>query len=237
MSASDLDRRLGIVSCRHCGAIYDLTREDQRPLLETPAPPPPRRESMDRAPAALPSKFVVDMSHGDRLRIRWRWFRPMALFLVFFCIAWDGFLVTWYGLGLAMGDAPLIMFLFPLVHVAVGVGLTYYTLALLVNTTTVAVSRGGLRVRHAPMPWAPSPTLRVTDLEQLYVERKVRHNKNGTSVTFQLMAVTRDHSGRKLVGGLEELGQALYLEQEIERTLGIRDRPVAGEHRGDSTQL
>lgn len=234
MSASDLDRRLGIVACRHCGAIYDLTRKDQRPLLDEAAAEAPA--PVDRAPAALPSRFTVDMSHGDRLRIRWRWFRPMALFLIFFCIAWDGFLVTWYGIGLAMDDAPIIMFLFPLIHVAVGVALTYYTLALLLNTTTVAVTRGELTVRHGPLPWVPA-TLPVRDLEQLYVERKVRHNKNGTSVTFQLMAVTRDHSGRKLVGGLEELGQALYLEQEIERTLGIRDRPVAGEHRGDGTQM
>jgi hypothetical protein len=31
MRGSDLARRLGIVSCRHCGAIYDLTRVGRPP--------------------------------------------------------------------------------------------------------------------------------------------------------------------------------------------------------------
>ena len=34
---------------------------------------------------------------------------------------------------------------------------------------------------------------------------------------------------RKLLTGLEELDQALFVEQEIEAALGIRDRPMAGE--------
>jgi hypothetical protein len=31
---------------------------------------------------------------------------------------------------------------------------------------------------------------------------------------------------------MEDAGQALYLEQLLEKQLGIVDRPVSGEHRG-----
>ncbi|MCO4771904.1 MAG: hypothetical protein KDA24_17870 [Deltaproteobacteria bacterium] len=244
MDASDLDRRLGIVSCRHCGAIYDLTRKGARPTAEVPpfggaevAAEAPPKESLDRAPAPLPEGFQVERGREGLLRVRWRWFRPVAFFLVFFCVAWDGFLITWYSMGLASGDQmPLIFFLFPLAHVAVGVGLTYWTAALFLNRSTVTVTRDELRVSHGPLPWFPSPRISVGELEQLYVERKVSHRKNGTTVTFKVMAVTRSHTGRKLIGGLEELRQALYLEQEIEQVLGIRDRPVAGEHRDEGVQ-
>lgn len=243
MDASDLDRRLGIVSCRHCGAIFDLTRKGERSFPETsPAaasPPAPGPEEItDRAPAALPESFDVQRGTGDRLRVRWRWFRPVALFLVFFCVAWDGFLVTWYSIGFAAdGAVPLLFFVFPLAHVAVGVGLTYWTAAMLVNRTTVSVTHSELKVSHGPLPWFPSPRIPVNDLEQLYVERVVRHNKNTTTVRFKVMAVTRTHRGRQLIRGLEQLNQALWLEQEIEEVLGIRDRPVAAEHRPESTRV
>ena len=44
----------------------------------------------------------------------------------------------WYGIAFA-ADTPLIAKLFPLLHVAMGIGLTYFTLAGLVNRTTVEV--------------------------------------------------------------------------------------------------
>ncbi|MFW5921545.1 MAG: hypothetical protein ACOCUS_06870 [Polyangiales bacterium] len=123
------------------------------------------------------------------------------------------------------------MFIFPIAHVAVGVGITYGALATLLNTTTVRVTRGELHVRHFPLPWWPAPRIPTNALEQLYVERKVTSTKNGTKVRWNLRAVTRGHSGQKIVGGLEDMDQALYLEQEIESVLDIRDRAVAGEYR------
>ena len=48
---------------------------------------------------------------------------------------------------------PLIAFLLPIAHVAVGVGLTYYTLTRLMNRTRIEVSRDELTIRHGPLPW------------------------------------------------------------------------------------
>ena len=185
---------------------------------------------------ALPTRFTVDR-RADHLAVRWRWFTPIALFTLFFCFAWNGFLVGWYGLA-TQGDAPagvdIVMLLFPLGHVAVGVGLSYWTLAHLFNHTVVTVSQGKLAVRHGPLPWRPQPTLATRDIEQLYCTRKVTHGKNGTSVSYALRAVTRDHSGLLLLAGFTDLDQALWLEQEIEGLLDLRDRPVAGEFKGEA---
>jgi hypothetical protein len=231
MDAGDLDRRLGIVTCSHCGAIYDLTRRAGRDaVLPDATQALSKDEAPERAPAALPPKFSVDRKGTERLRVTWRWVDAKGLFLLFFAIAWDAFLVNWYAIGLSSDDAPLIMLLFPIVHVAVGVGITYSALANLLNRTVLTVTRGTLRVKHSPLPWYPAPTIPTRDLEQLYVERAVSHTKNGTTVRWILRAVTREHTGLKVLPALDELSQALWLEQEIEDVLGIRDRPVAGEY-------
>ncbi len=255
LDAGQLDRRLAIIICSHCGAIFDLARRGGGGLageggeqVEAPAGPnaPPdagaraRESSPERAPVAMPSRFRIERG-SDRLAVRWRWFQWSDLFLLFFAIAWDSFLIGWYSMTTVMGDAPgpmkLIMMVFPLAHVAVGVGVTYRALAGLLNTTSVQVADRTLSVRHFPLPWWPAPKIPVDSLEQLYVSKKVKHGKNTATVTYELRAVTRDHHGRKLLGGLQSLDQALWLEQEIELLLGIRDRPVAGEFKGDNVQV
>ena len=67
----------------------------------------------------------------------------------------------------------------------------------------------------------------------LCASRKVTRGKNGTSVTFEVMAVTRNHSAVKLLDNLSSLEQALWVEQEIETLLRIRDRAVDGEYQPD----
>ncbi|MFW5921546.1 MAG: hypothetical protein ACOCUS_06875 [Polyangiales bacterium] len=94
LSAADVDRRLAIATCGHCGALYDLTRRTGRQTSTLDAEAAQQAQtSPTRAPAAMPARFDVDRS-GDELTIRWRWFSPKGLFLLFFAIAWDSFLVT-----------------------------------------------------------------------------------------------------------------------------------------------
>ena len=235
LSADAIDRRLAVISCNHCGAIFDLTRARAGDAVGAAPEEPPAR-----APAALPAKFEVD-DDGVRLTVRWRWFTPVAFFLLFFAIAWNAFLVVWYSIA-AGGDGPdgafrVLMLVFPLAHVAVGIGVAYFTAALFLNRTTLTVDQHELAIVHQPLPWWPSPRIPVADLEQLFVKRNVSHNKNGgTSVSFELRAVTRDDKGRALIKSLTELDQALWLEQTVEKRVGIRDRAVAGEFRADEIQ-
>ena len=85
----------------------------------------------------------------------------------------------------------------------------------------------GERTRRSSLPW----TWQETE-EKLFVVRKVKRTKNGSTTTYELQAVTTMHSALVLLKGLDSLGQGLWLEQEIERRLGIRNEPVAGEYRG-----
>ncbi len=233
MSGSSFDRRLGVVVCDHCGAMFDLTRRSTReavppPSLHASTPPPD-----ERAPVALPERFSVSRRGRSSLTVQWRWFQPFFAMLMGFALLWLGIIATWYHNALQVPGAPMAAFVVPLLHLGVGIGLGYYGLAGLLNHTKLTCTQGMLKVRHGPLPWFPQPTIRVRDLEQLYVERKVHHHKKTTTVTWNLLAVTRDHRGLPVVNGLDSPQQALWLEQEIEEMLDIRDRPVAGEYRGE----
>ncbi|HLL81650.1 MAG TPA: hypothetical protein VK420_03325, partial [Longimicrobium sp.] len=166
---------------------------------------------------------------GGALRIERRWYAWTAIFLAFFCVFWFGFLAVWYLIAFSTG-AWLLM-LFPLLHVAVGLFLAYFTVAMFVNTTEVVVADGVLTVRHGPVPWLGNRQIATGSLEQLYCEEHVSRTRNGTTITYSVRARGKDGRMVKLVSGLPERAQALYIEQEIERHLGIADRAVAGQVR------
>src|SRR6185503_9809473 len=84
----------------------------------------------------IPERYTVSR-HGDELSISWRWFKPgQHLFLLFFVIAWDAFLVNWY-FGAGPGSGDIFFYVFPIAHVAAGIGLTYAVLTGFLNRTYV----------------------------------------------------------------------------------------------------
>lgn len=221
----DVNLTTGLARCRACDRIELL---GGAPVAEAVRP----RRGEPVAELARPPAFT-EGTDADGFHLRFRWYHPGVWFLLFFCIAWDGFLVVWYGSALAMAatDAAgpmFLMFVFPLAHVAVGVGLTWHTLATLLNTTTFTVGRGRLRVSHGPVPWwggVDEPTSRVS---QLYVSLSpVRRNKQHSYRVHALV----DGTARELLSGIPDLANARYLERRLEERLGIDDAPIVGEVR------
>lgn len=210
---------LSLARCKPCGAVFDLASRTQARGSRPSA----------RAPAPLPPKFQVEDRRGDGLTVRWRWFRPASIFLAFFSVFWMGFLVVWYGIALSAEETPIVALLFPLLHVAAGVGISYFTLASFLNTTEVTATRSKLTVRHGPIPWRGNVELDGRELTQLFGLEHRHQNKGSVSYTWSLNAVDRRGTKRKLLSGLDEIGQVLWLEQALERQLHLEDAPVDGE--------
>jgi hypothetical protein len=189
---------------------------------------PESRPRFQRAKAALPSRFEVE-EDGTTTRITWRWFTGKTLKLALFCVTWDSFLVFWYGAALTQKNTPWLMVVFPVLHVSVGLGLTYKVLADFLNRTRIEVNRALLTIRHGPLPWGGNQVLPGRSLAQLYGEEVISTSDDSTSVSYSLVALDRQGRKVKLLSGLEEKDQVLYLEQALERRLGIEDAPVDGE--------
>ncbi len=230
---ADLQLDRSIAVCSACGSVQRLagsTTVAAPDVSETPA----NRKSQGDVP--VPDRFTVE-DNGQELIIRQRWFQWGLLFLLFFAIAWDSFLVGWYSMFAGGGGPPgvfgIVFFVFPIAHVAVGVGLTYFVLAGFFNSTVIRVAEGVLSVRHGPLPWRGNLDLPIDGIEQIYCQNKLRTSRDDdgrttTSMQYEVHAVVEGQK-RKLLGGLHEADHALFVEQRLERFLNLEDRPVVGE--------
>lgn len=228
IEAPDINIQQMIAKCAACGAVFTFGTEDMAGGVMS--------VGKTRVAVPRPGSWQV-MQEGNALVFRRRWFKPLFLFLLIFTIAWNSFLVGWYSMvGSTSGESgisgiSLLLMIFPLAHVAVGIGLSYYTLAGLLNSTTINVDRSAISIRHHPLPWRHSGTIAAHELDQLYCKEH-RHSNKGTSwFSYSVSALLRDGRERKLLSDLETPEEALYLESEVEQYLGITDRHVAGAYK------
>src|ERR1700722_12711372 len=158
----------------------------------------------------IPEGFDV-VPDGVRTIIRWRWYSPSVWAMFFFCIAWDAFLIFWYSLAFSHkaqgGGINLIMIIFPIAHVAVGVGLTYSVICTFLNRTDVILTANELRVASHPMPWIGNVRLNPMTLTSFGVRNRGRSRNNAD--TFDVMYVSNNRE-KTLIKGLAKQEQAEY---------------------------
>ena len=203
-----------MAKCSNCNAVFDfrdqVTRLDahKRSTLETP-------------------KGIELQTTMDGLQIVRKWFSKKVIGLLIFCLFWDGFMVVWFGI--AISQKQWAMAAFGSIHGAVGLGLSYLCLAGFVNRTYIEITFRELSIRHRPLPWLGKKRISLGDIKQLFTKEKIHRNKNSTSYTYEVHFKDLKGNETKLLSGLEKPNQALYIEQEIESTLGIEDAPIQGE--------
>jgi hypothetical protein len=216
LKADDLHLAQGIATCGYCRALMTIPGARSSGEVEHA-----------RHPISMPKRVNVRQTmHG--LEITRRWFTPVAFGLLLFCVFWDGFLLFWYGAAFAT-NGPLAMKLFPLIHVAAGIFITYLTAATFLNSTRITVERGEVKVSHGPLPWPGNLTMRADAFDQLFCKEKINRGKNGTHVTYEIWAALREGAHQKFLSAGLERDHAIFIEQEMERALNLKDRHVSGE--------
>ncbi len=235
IAVDDLNLTTAIARCRPCNHAFDarpqlqgppaaLARPERRPALARPA----AIRVLETSPAAPAPGYRGAYVPLGELALERSWLSPRAYFLLAFCFFWDTFLAVWYTRpGLTLGAA-----LGPLVHVGVGVYLTYVAAAQLCNTTTIRATSREISIRHAPLPWPGVKSVPTQDVERLYCESVVTRGKGGSSTTFKVNAVLRDGRELTLLSGLPESDQAAFIERQLEAHLGLSAGPVAGDLEG-----
>ncbi|MCC6147115.1 MAG: hypothetical protein IT308_06055 [Anaerolineaceae bacterium] len=202
-------------TCQFCGAVRVL--DSQSPVSEFPAAPRPAIEQ--------PADVYLEQE-GGAIRLVRRWFQKGLIPLAVFCFFWDGFLFFWYWMALRT-NASIEMLLGPIVHVIVGIVLTYGLAAGLLNRTEITFDRQQLSTWHGPLPWWGSRSLPLGEIRQLYT-RESSVKKNGRS-TYHLFYTNPEGRSKKLLSGLDSPDTALFIEQQLEAWLNIPDQPVQGE--------
>ena len=222
-----------IAKCGNCDAVFSFAdkvghteQEVISRVLGEPAPTTDRPIPTDHK--------VREVDSGDQLTLTMGWFSPQTLFMAFFAVFWNGFLVVWYSIGitgLLSGETEMIiMLLFPVLHVAAGFYVGYSAITGFVNSTTVTVDSAGIEVRHGPLPWPGNIRLDAEDVDQLYVAPRIITGKNTTRTVYDLKAVAKSGTELTVLKTLEDDRAALFMERRIERWLGIEDRRISGQH-------
>jgi hypothetical protein len=209
-----------VAKCPSCNSLMDLNQYLSNDGSRVPSSKPTKVSQ-------LPVPVGWAVSHeGGGLEISWRWFNYTLIFMALFCVAWDSFLVFWYTMAFRHGQ--LIMVIFPLAHVAVGVGLTYTTIAGFFNKTKVKVSGRELTVRSGPIPWLGNRSLNVNELADFAVESPSSGSysrfvsTNRSLPTFKVNAISTDGRSLPLVGRVPSNDQALFLVQSLKNQLALK---------------
>ncbi len=182
--------------------------------------------SDDYLRVGLPKK--INISHkGASLEITRRWFNIKYVLLTFFAILWDGFMIHWFRAALNEGRNDLV--LLGSFHAFAGIYITYRVIAGYLNTTYILVNYESLTIRHKPVPYLGNKSIKSYDIKQLFSKERIAHSSKSTEVTYELHALTKEDKSIELLSNLDNSEQALFIEQEVERYIGIKDKAVRGE--------
>lgn len=208
--ASDVNLQALVGKCAACHHVFriDPSALDSTASTRAEAPGRPASITFEREEPTLASGDTYrDATSRPRgtFTLRRRWFQPQHVFLLFFCIAWDSFLVFWYGSAFGT-DAPWLMIVFPVAHVAVGVGLTYSVIAGFVNRTTLTLTSDALTVHHGPIPWRGNGSFARGEIRgvELTMHTPERSNDSSASGAHAVSLRLADQSLTKLVAGLTD---------------------------------
>lgn len=134
---------------------------------------------------------------------------------------------------LLWSELPLIVMAVMSLFMIVGFSFLFKAISNTINTTFITASSFNLQVEHRPinfLGWRD----RIIDREQiaqLFVERYEESRTNDRpNYAHNLLVVMKDGSEEKLITGLKEAKVAFYLEHQIEKRLGLEDRPMDGEY-------
>ncbi len=227
--AEDVNLDRMVAKCRSCDSVFAI----DAPAVAHPGPPADTRRAIERTP---PSGLTVhldrpfaDLSDPGRYRepghrpdpgtltITRKWWKASALFLLFFACFWDGFLVLWYSIAFTTG-APIVMVLFPLLHVAAGVGITYLALATLLNRTTLVADARKIVVAHRPLPWKGAGEIDAANVRRVYVGSDTGARKGPP--TYRVLAETDVAGDHPILAGVSE-AEAEHVAALLREHLGV----------------
>lgn len=217
-----IDTSLSVVTCSHCGSLHGIPGESlgERSVKEINTLEPTAKPKQHQA--TLPSRFRVKRASGS-MEITW----PVGGIF-------PGFVL----LLIAAGFAYAAMTSGMLYLLIACVGVFYFAIVQAFNTHRIRADRARLHITQGPLPWLGKRKLDAADIVQLFTtehKSKVENSEGGNSNVkirkyYRLSANTRSRGRITVLGGLGDPNQALWLEQEIESLLGIKDKQVTGEH-------
>lgn len=209
ISEKSLDEPL--VFCDFCGCAFILSGNVQ---------------NENRALVPIPQNMSINNRDG-RFIITYSWKSVMGIVLICFGGFFLCFSLIWTLTAAAAGGGGFA--LFGLIFICLSFFLIYMGIAYRVNKTIIRIENSMLGIKFAPMYWPGETSINVSEILQLFVQKKEYQNKGNTAYTYNVVALQRGNRSTTLLKMIQEPEIAKCIEQQIERYLGIKDIPISGE--------
>lgn len=171
-------------------------------------------------PSTLPIPEGLDIIQTPQSAIiRRTWFSHMVWLLIPFCIFWNSFLIFMYSSMLthASGASLLPLLLFPLLHVTIGIGLTYFVVCTFFNKTDIILESSALTVKTHPLPWPGNKSIPAETVADFLVRERFTQSENSSRVSYSIYYVDTTNRERRLITGLKTREQADYIASSLTR--------------------
>ena len=240
LSRENFDRRRAILDCASCGSVHDLYKPAYRharingELIDQILASQTELVSAKRTLSYQPKSFKTSDRNG-RLTIEfpvgdhmWPFVTGVGLLIIFVTLGmWGRY--TWV--------VPVVMLL---LWMAVGWGLLKKRIGVSVTEDALTLTQSGLFKRK-------NHTLPASKIRQLFVQQqtfapdliaktiassmnqKATRDQSEEQPAWSVRMLTSNDTIVDLINSLPTREEALFLEQEIELRLGVRDAPVGGE--------
>lgn len=212
--------------CLACNPVTSVGESSQ--AVETRAPPARTRRARQRI--SRPSHISIK-DDGSTLSISFRWVWRKFTGPAAMCLVWNAFVTAWYWGALRAEEVRIMWFaiVWGTPFAAVGLLLVYGTLAGLLNRTVIKATSELITVRTGPLPWWGNQRLAVGDIERLFWHKQTASPEGGESSFWSVSAETNGADNAELVSDIDELVQAQFITQELERWLKTGDRGIGRE--------
>ncbi|MGK0391094.1 MAG: hypothetical protein ACI94Y_003855 [Maribacter sp.] len=212
---NDINIDKGLAKCSQCHVLFNIENE---------VGVAPKKAEIFVIPKGIE---VLKMFSELEIKIDWR--HTASKFLMFFTLVWNGILFPMALVIIISGETEVLLFMS--IHLAIGLGFLYWSLAALFNTSYITVDSHYINIQHRPFQlFFKEHQLETNDIEQLYVKKYSNGSTNGNpNYVYSVVAIMKSKEEIKIIKGVNKPQQALYIEQEIEKFANIKDKPIAGE--------
>lgn len=203
----------GGVDCPHCRAQQGARESVPPNLKDEPLP-----NEINGGSGAPPGVRVEELDGGMRFSLRWR--------------RWEGVLPPLIAVPLFFGSLHLLRsgwqagqpdfvnLLFAAGLGALGLGLLYWSLCVLVNRTVLEVAGGRLATRSGPLPWSRGRAWDREQVERFYSRSYIISGRRQKTFLHDLIAVLRDGRRVELLSGWDDESALRYLADRLQRACG-----------------
>ncbi len=142
----------------------------------------------------LPEGISME-DQGATTIIRYRWYSNFYIPLMVFCVAWDSALIYEFIQTIGNHDPDMWrLAVCAIPYTMIGLLLSYFLLAIIVNESIIELGNNELRLIHTPLPWRGNQQISILDLQRVACE------PSGTQRAYYTNVVLHFNNGaRKLL--------------------------------------